>query len=219
MTAAAPAPYGVAEEIANAVSHGLGMAAAIVATTLLLVKGLPVLDAAQLAGVAVYGASLILLFLCSTLYHAIGHPPSKAVLKRLDHCAIYLLIAGSYTPMLMITLREVPLAQTLLWVIWVIAGSGVAFKLLFIHRFKRLSLVTYLLMGWLSMLLVQDLWTALDRDGFWLLVAGGLCFTVGAVFYAAKQYPYTHAIWHLFVVAGAACHAVMIGQYVIPTVG
>lgn len=216
MTTSVPAAYGVAEEIANAVSHGLGFAGAIVATTLLLVKGLPVLDASQLAGVAVYGASLILLFLCSTLYHAVTHAPGKAVLKRLDHCAIYLLIAGSYTPLLLITLESLPLARIMLWVIWAIAVAGVAFKLLFIHRFKRLSLVTYLLMGWLSLLLVRDLWTALPRDGFWLLIGGGLCFTVGALFYAAKRYPYTHAIWHVFVVAGASCHAVLIGQYVIP---
>lgn len=212
-----PATYSMEEEIANAVSHGLGVAAAIVGTTLLLVKGMPVLTSAQLAGVAVYGASLILLFLCSTLYHSIHHPRTKAVFKRLDHCAIYLLIAGSYTPMLMITLAESSAARIMLWVIWGIALAGVAFKIMFIHRFKKLSLITYLLMGWLSMVLIHDLWTMLPRPGFWLLVAGGLCFTVGAGFYAAKQVRYTHAIWHVFVAAGAACHCAMIGLYVIPS--
>lgn len=212
-----PAAYSMEEEIANAVSHGLGTAAAIVGTTLLLVKGMPVLTPGQLAGVAVYGGSLILLFLCSTLYHSIHHPRTKAVFKRLDHCAIYLLIAGSYTPMLMITLADVATARVMLWVIWVIALAGVVFKIVFIHRFKKLSLITYLAMGWLSMLLIHDLWTTLARPGFWLLLAGGLCFTVGAAFYAAKQYRFTHAIWHVFVAAGAACHCAMIGLYVIPS--
>lgn len=210
--------YSLPEEIANAVSHGIGTLAATAGTTLLLVKAVPVLAAPELAGVAIYGASLMLLFLCSTLYHSIDHAPTKALFKRLDHCAIYLLIAGTYTPMLMLTLKGSASAQVMLWVIWGLALAGILFKVYFIHRFKKLSLVTYLLMGWLSMLLIQDLWQALPREGFWLLLAGGLCFTVGAAFYAAKQVRYTHAIWHGFVAAGAACHAVMIGLYVIPSV-
>lgn len=208
--------YSVEEEIANALSHGLGTAAAIVATTLMLVKGMPVLSGPELAGVAVYGGSLILLFLASTLYHSITHLPAKAVLKRMDHCAIYLLIAGTYTPLLMITLHS-RMAEMMLFVIWGLALAGVAFKIFFIHRFKRLSLITYLLMGWLSMVLIYELWQELARPGFWLLLAGGLCFTIGAAFYAAKQYRYTHAIWHVFVTAGAACHCVVIAAYVIPS--
>ncbi len=210
-----PAAYSPEEEVANAVTHGLAAAASIVAITLMLVKGLPVLSLGELIGVAVYGASLVLLFLASTLYHSITHARTKTVLKRLDHCAIYLLIAGTYTPLLLITLDSFA-ATIMLWLIWVIAVSGVVFKLYFIHRFQRLSLVTYLLMGWLSMFLIYDLWQSLDRTGFWLLLAGGLCFTLGAGFYAAKQYRFTHAIWHVFVAAGAACHAVLIGVFVIP---
>lgn len=210
-----PAAYSPEEEVANAVTHGLAAAASIVAITLMLVKGMSVLSAAELIGIAVYGASLVLLFLASTLYHSITHARTKVVLKRLDHCAIYLLIAGTYTPLLMITLDSFA-ATVMLWLIWIIAVSGVVFKLYFIHRFQRLSLVTYLLMGWLSMFLIYDLWQSLDRTGFWLLLAGGLCFTLGAGFYAAKQYRFTHAIWHVFVAAGAACHAVLIGVFVIP---
>lgn len=212
----AAAPYGVAEEIANALSHGLSMAAAIVATTLLLVKGMPTLSTGQLIGVAIYGASLILLFLSSTLYHSITHAPSKAALKRLDHCAIYLLIAGTYTPLLTITLAHSTYAQIMLVVIWALATAGILFKIFLIHRFKKLSLITYLLMGWISLVLINELWASLARPGFWLLIAGGLCFTVGAGFYAAKQVRYTHAIWHVFVAAGAACHCVLIGLYVLP---
>lgn len=210
------APYSMAEEVANALTHGISMAAAIVATTLLLVKGMPTLSGAQLAGVAIYGASLILLFLCSTLYHSITHGPSKAAFKRLDHCAIYLLIAGTYTPLLTITLADSAYAKILLVVIWALAFAGVLFKAFFIHRFKKLSLITYLLMGWLSLVLINELWASLARPGFWLLIGGGLCFTVGAGFYAAKQLPYTHAIWHVFVAAGAACHCALIGLYVLP---
>ncbi|MEO6698773.1 MAG: hemolysin III family protein, partial [Paraperlucidibaca sp.] len=182
----------------------------------LLVKGMPTLSTGQLAGVAIYGASLVLLFLCSTLYHSIVHAPSKAAFKRLDHCAIYLLIAGTYTPLLTITLAHSEYAKILLVVIWALAFAGVLFKVFFIHRFKKLSLITYLLMGWLSLVLVNELWTSLARPGFWLLIAGGLCFTVGAGFYAAKQVRYTHAIWHVFVAAGAACHCALIGLYVLP---
>lgn len=209
--------YAPAEEIANAVTHGLGTLAAIAASVWILMKANPVLNTAQMIGVAVYCASLILLFLSSTLYHSIPNPKAKDVFKRMDHCAIYLLIAGTYTPMLMLTLQTRS-AEIMLWVVWVLAAIGVAFKTFFVHRFKRVSLIAYLLMGWLSIFLIKDLWQAMDRNGFWLMLAGGLCFTVGAAFYAAKKIRYTHAIWHVFVAAGAACHAVVIGVYVISPV-
>jgi hemolysin III len=212
----APHTYSHGEEIANAVTHGLGAAAAIVALTLLLTKGIPVLSGWELAGVVVYGSSLVALFLASTLYHAIPHPRAKDILKRVDHGAIYVLIAGTYTPFMSITLQSTA-AKVLLGVVWAIAVAGVIFKIFFVHRFRWLSLSTYLLMGWLALFVVYELWYALPRAGFVLLLAGGLCFTIGAVFYALKQYRYTHAIWHLWVVAGAACHCVAVGVYVIPS--
>ncbi len=208
--------YSLGEEIANAVAHGLGTAASIVALTLMLVKALPVLPAWELAGIAIYGASMVTLFLSSTLYHSFTHLPTKAVLKRLDHCAIFLLIAGTYTPFLMITLKS-PRATLLMAVIWALALAGVVFKIFFVHRFKLASLITYLVMGWLALVVIYDIYQALPRPGFYLLLAGGLCYTVGAGFYAAKQYRYTHAIWHLFVLAGAACHCLSIALYVIPS--
>jgi hemolysin III len=215
MTANAHNPYPLGEEIANAVTHGLGTAGAIVATTLLLVKGVHSLSGWQLAGVCVYGASMITLFLASTLYHAIHHHASKVVLKRIDHCAIYLLIAGSYTPFMSIALQSTS-SYILLGVVWALALIGILFKVFFIHRFPRLSLATYLIMGWLAMFLVYELWQVMPRAGFNLLVIGGLCYTVGAVFYAMKKLRYSHAIWHLWVIAGAVCHCVAIGVYVIP---
>lgn len=210
--------YSIGEEIANAVAHGLGTAAAIVALTLMLVKGIPVLSGWQIAGISIYGSSMIALFLSSTLYHAFTHQPTKAVLKRLDHCAIFLLIAGTYTPFLLITLQASTMARVLLVVLWALALAGVVFKIFFVHKFKRASLITYLVMGWLALLVSQDLYRALPAAGFNLLIAGGLSYTIGAAFYAAKKYPYTHAIWHLFVLGGAACHCVAIVLYVIPSV-
>jgi hemolysin III len=216
----APSPsntsaYPLGEEIANAVTHGLGVAAAIVGLTLLLTKGIPVLSGWELAAVAIYGGSLVALFLASTLYHAIPHPRAKDILKRIDHGAIYVLIAGTYTPFMTIKLHS-EAAHLLLGVVWSLAAAGVIFKIFFVHRFKWLSLSTYLIMGWLALFVVYELWHALDRTGFVLLLAGGLCFTIGAVFYAMKSLRYTHAIWHLWVVAGATCHCVAIGLYVIP---
>lgn len=211
-----PQGYTLGEEIANAITHGLGTAAAIVALTLMIVKALPALSGWQMAGIAVYGGSMISLFLSSTLYHSLTHPPTKAVLKRFDHSMIYLLIAGTYTPFLMITLKSA-MAQALLVIIWTLALGGVLFKIFFVHRFKRASLITYLAMGWLSLLVVYELYEALPSPAFNLLIAGGLSYTLGAAFYAAKQYRYTHAIWHLFVLGGAACHCVAIAAYVIPS--
>jgi hemolysin III len=211
-----PQGYTLGEEIANAITHGLGTAAAIVALTLMMVKALPALSGWQMAGIAVYGGSMISLFLSSTLYHSLTHPPTKAVLKRFDHSMIYLLIAGTYTPFLMITLKSA-MAQALLVIIWTLALGGVLFKIFFVHRFKRASLITYLAMGWLSLLVVYELYEALPSPAFNLLIAGGLSYTLGAAFYAAKQYRYTHAIWHLFVLGGAACHCVAIAAYVIPS--
>lgn len=208
--------YSVGEEIANAVAHGLGTLAAVVALTLMLVKAPPTLSGWQLAGIAAYGGSLVLLFLCSTLYHSFSHPPARAVLKRLDHSAIFLLIAGTYTPFLMLTLHS-RLASVLLVVLWLIAIAGIVFKIFFVHRFPRVSLITYLVMGWLAMFVVYQLWQVLPHGGFNLLIAGGLCYTIGAIFYAMKRVRYTHAIWHLWVIAGAVCHCVAIGVYVIPS--
>jgi hemolysin III len=207
--------YPLAEEITNAVTHGLGAAAAIVGLTLLLAKGIPVLSGWELAGIAIYGGSLVSLFLASTLYHAIMNPCAKEILKRVDHGTIYVLIAATYTPFMSIALHSTA-AHVLLAVVWPLAVAGVIFKIFFVHRFRWLSLSSYLIMGWLAIFVVYELYYALPKAGFVLLIAGGVCFTLGTVFYAMKSVRYTHAIWHLWVVAGSACHCVAIGAYVIP---
>jgi len=158
---------------------------------------------------------MILLFLASTLYHSATNEAKKTVLHRLDHCAIYLLIAGSYTPFLMITLHS-SLSNILLIVVWLLAISGIVFKLYFIDQFPRTSLITYLLMGWLSIFAIYQIYQAAPIQLLILLVAGGVSYSVGTIFYAIKKIPYNHAIWHLFVLGGAAFHCWAIWQYVIP---
>jgi len=210
-------PYYPHEELANALSHGLGAIAAIVATVLMLMKASDstVLTNGQLIGVTVYGISMVLLFLASTLYHGAKNEVQKTILHRLDHCAIYLLIAGSYTPFLAITLNTT-LADVLLVVIWLLAIAGIVFKIFFIDKFPRVSLYTYLMMGWLSVLVMYQLYLAAPIQLLALLVAGGLSYSIGTIFYAIKKIPYNHAIWHIFVLAGAALHCWAIWQYVIP---
>ncbi len=198
-------PYSIKEEIANSVSHGLGVIAGIVALVLMLLKGQDHLKPIQLTGVAIYGASIIVLFLCSTLYHSVSHSGWKHKLKIADHCAIYCLIAGTYTPLMLISLQGTQ-SIVILTAIWSLAIGGILFKTLFIHKFKKLSLVLYLAMGWLCVTVMGDLTAAMSELGFNLLILGGLFYTLGVVFYVGKRIPFNHAIWHLFVLGGAMSH-------------
>lgn len=208
--------YSVKEEVANAISHGIGFILGIVGLVLLLVKAMDHrADALTLASMSIYGGSMIALFLASTLYHAIPHQNAKRWLKTFDHCAIYLLIAGSYTPFLLVSLRT-PLAFGLMIVIWLIALFGIIMKIAFVYRFKRLSLVTYLIMGWLSLIVIYQLALNLDVGGLTLLAAGGVVYSLGVIFYVAKRIPYNHVIWHAFVLAGCACHFLAIYLYIDP---
>ena len=206
--------YPLAEEIANSISHGLGCLFGIVGLMLLLDKA-SVMNAGLTAIVSssLYGGSMILLFLASTLYHAVSHPRAKRVLKKVDHCAIYLLIAGTYTPFLMVGLQS-PLAYGLMAVIWGLALLGIIFKLTIAERFKVLSLVTYLCMGWLSLIVVYQLAMKLSAGGIWLLASGGIIYSLGVIFYVARWVPFNHAIWHAFVLGGCVCHFCAIYFYV-----
>ncbi len=172
-------------------------------------------DSLTITSMAIYGSSIIVLFLASTLYHAIPHPQAKRWLKTFDHCAIYLLIAGSYTPFLLVSLRT-PLAIGLMIVIWTIAFIGILMKVAFIHRFKRLSLTTYLVMGWLSLIVIYQLAITLDIGGLTLLAVGGVIYSLGVIFYVAHRIPFNHAIWHCFVLAGCVCHFFAIYYFVEP---
>lgn len=200
--------YSLAEEIANAVSHGIGALLSVAGLTLLLVIAAFEQDATKIVSFAIYGASLVLLFMASTLYHAIVNEKAKAILKLVDHCAIYILIAGTYTPLMLITLQGT-LGYSLLILIWLLACAGVVFKLKFGHQYKITSLVTYLGMGFISLFVIKQLYQALPFTGLLLLACGGLLYSLGTIFYAQKKIPYNHAIWHLFVLAAAGCHFAM----------
>lgn len=202
------------EELANALTHGLGAVAALAGGSVLITLAAVYGDGWQLAGAIVFGICLLLLYLASTLYHAIGHPAAKARLKVVDHCAIYLLIAGTYTPFTLIGLRG-PWGWGLFIAIWTLALAGVVFKLLFTGRFKLLSTAIYVAMGWLVIVAIKPLLTALDDWTFGWLLAGGVCYTLGTVFYHRPGLRYSHAIWHLFVVAGSVCHFVAVTAQVL----
>jgi len=206
--------YSLAEEVANSISHGIGFIFGIIGLVLMLMEAnASQADTVAIISYSLYGGSMILLFLASTLYHAIPYPAARLWLQKLDHCAIYLLIAGTYTPFLMVGLKS-PLAHGLMVIIWSLALLGVLFKLVFINRFEALSVITYLLMGWLSLIVVYQLALKLPAGGIGLLAAGGIIYSLGVIFYSSKRIPYNHAIWHGFVLGGSVCHFLAIYLYV-----
>lgn len=206
-----PATYSSSEEMLNVLTHALGFALAIIGLIYLVDRANGTL---AVTSVSIYGGTLVLMFLASTVYHGITHPPSKKWLKTLDHAAIYLLIAGTYTPFLLVTLEgNTSIFSTI--AIWTLAVVGVGFKLLAGQRFPKLSVGTYLAMGWFVVVLIYPLYMALPGGGLWLLLAGGLLFSVGVIFYVAKHKKYTHAIWHLFVLGGCTCHFYSVYYFVV----
>ena len=201
------------EEQLNAWSHGIGAALGIVALVLLIVYA----DSSKpwsLFSVIVYGISIIVLFLASTFYHAVKGEKPKHYFRIVDHISIYLLIAGTYTPVLLISLNE-SLGWPLFWTVWGIAAFGVVLKLFFTGRFELFSTLLYLVMGWLIVFDFSNLSDAIGPNGVLWLFAGGLSYTVGIIFYAIHKVPYFHVIWHLFVLGGAICHFFMIFHHVI----
>ncbi|PKG58196.1 hemolysin III family protein [Shewanella sp. GutDb-MelDb] len=208
-TLVSSASYSVKEELANSLSHGLGVVAGVIGLIMCILKGYEQLTFVQMAGVVIYCGSIILLFLCSTLYHSATDKALKHKLKIADHCAIYLLIAGTYTPLMLISLENENgngNANLVLIAIWSLAIGGILFKTLFITRFKVFSLALYLAMGWLCVTVMKELIAGMSPLGFNLLIIGGLFYSLGIVFYVAKRIPYNHAIWHLFVLGGAISH-------------
>lgn len=208
--------YSVAEEAANSISHGIGLLFGLFGLYLLLEKAFALnADTLSIVSYTVYAVSMILLYLASTLYHSVSSVKAKRALKTFDHCAIYLLIAGTYTPFLLIALRT-PLAIGLMTVIWALALIGIIAKIAFVYRFKKLSLITYLTMGWLSLIVIYQLAISLSTGGLVLLALGGVIYSLGVIFYVNKRIPYNHAIWHLFVLGGTICHFFAIYLYVKP---
>lgn len=197
------------EELVNAISHGVGAFASIVAVTLLIVMASLETNAKTITAVSIYGGSLFLLFLSSTLYHSIPMPSVKRVLRMLDHCAIYLLIAGSYTPFLLVKL-EGWLGWTLFSVVWTLAMVGIVCKLSKNGKYHWLHVTNYIVMGWVGVVASPALLEALSPMTVNMLVAGGLVYTLGVVFYVLDRIPYAHSIWHFFVLGGSVCHYIAI---------
>jgi hemolysin III len=201
------------EEKLNAISHAIGAVFGIAALTLLVTCNTSKTDW-SLFSVIVYGISIIILFSASTFYHAVKGERRKHYFRIIDHISIYLLIAGTYTPVLLISLEQ-SLGWTLFYLVWGIAGFGVILKLFFTGKFEVFSTVLYLIMGWLIVFDFSNLSEIIHPNGILLLFAGGLAYTLGIVFYAIEKIPYNHVIWHLFVLAGAVFHFFMIFEYVI----
>lgn len=201
------------EEQLNAISHGIGALLGIAGLILLITLREKDVEW-SLFSVLVYGLSIIILFTASTLYHSFTDEKKKHIFRIIDHISIYLLIAGSYTPVLLLSLNE-SLGWTLFWIVWGIAAFGVVLKTFFTGRFELFSTLLYLVMGWLIVFDFSNVSEALGPNGVLLLFAGGLCYTVGIIFYVIERIPYNHVIWHLFVLGGAICHFLMILLYVV----
>ncbi|MBC1209728.1 hemolysin III family protein [Listeria booriae] len=193
--------YNWKEEVANAVTHGIGFLLSIPALIMLIIFAVQRDNPVYLISFLIYGISLVLLYFCSTMLHSFKPGKAKQLFNILDHVAIYVLIAGSYTPLVLITLQG-SLGWTLFGVIWGLAAAGIVYKCFLLGKWQIVSTLFYLLMGWLVMIAIKPLYQTLDPVGFWMLVTGGIMFTVGAVFYSIPKVPYMHTIWHLFVIAG-----------------
>ncbi len=202
------------EEIANAVTHGIGAALSIAGLVVMIVLAAINGGTWEVVAVTLYGATLVLVFLSSTLYHGVWHQGAKRVFRAFDHCAIYLLIAGTYTPIGLLVLPQ-PLGWVLCATLWTLALVGVVLRL-WLRRRHALSIPLYLAMGWLGVFWLGTLFDALGPAGSSLIVAGGLAYTGGLIFFAWRRLPFNHALWHLFVLAGSTCHFFAITLYVLP---
>jgi hemolysin III len=204
------------EEIANSLTHGLGVVLTLVVGPALVVVAIGTTDPWRIVASAIYATTLLLLYTSSMLYHALRAPRAKAIFQRIDHSAIYLLIAGSYTPFTLITLRG-PWGWTLFSVIWSLAVVGIVLKSTFGARLRALSTAVYLGMGWLAIVALRPLIMVVPPRGMAWLVAGGLFYTLGVVFYVRdERRRYHHAVWHLFVLAGSMAHFCAVLWYAVP---
>ena len=203
------------EEIANSILHGIGAGLSVAALSVLVVLASLKGDPWRIVSFSIYGAALVLLYLMSTLYHSLPCPRAKRVFRRLDHAAIYLLIAGTYTPFTLVTMRGT-WGWTLFGIVWGMALAGIVFKAFFISRFEVLSTFLYVAMGWCVVVAVKPLLIALPTGALPWIICGGLAYTGGVVFYLWDRKPYFHTVWHLFVMAGSAFHFFSMLFFVLP---
>lgn len=204
-----------AEELANSITHGIGVLLSIAALTLLVVFASLKGDAWRIVSFSIYGACLVLLYTASTLYHAFQAEKVKHYFKIMDHASIYLLIAGTYTPFTLVLLRG-GWGWSLFGIIWGLTLFGIVFKMFFINKFNMLSTIIYLLMGWLIIIAFKPAVDNIPLGGLYWLLAGGISYSAGVIFFVWHKLPYHHAIWHLFVLGGSICHFFAMLFYVLP---
>lgn len=202
------------EELGNATTHAMGAILSLVAIVLFVVFARHQDDSFKLISSLIFGTTLFLMYSSSTIYHYLSEPKLKQWFRIVDHACIYLLIAGSYTPFMLVTIRG-PWGWTLLTIIWSLAVLGVIFKLFFVNHFSGLSTAIYLFMGWLAVVAIKPICQNLSHEGLMFVVAGGLCYTIGVVFYLWKRLKFSHTLWHLFVLAGSICHFLAVLLYVV----
>jgi hemolysin III len=207
--------YSVGEEIANSVTHGVGVALSIAALTALVMFAATYGNGWHLASAIVYGVSLVLEYTASTLYHSLPWPRAKHVFKIIDHAGIYLLIAGTYTPFTLVVMRDNG-GWWMFGIVWALAIAGIVMEAAWVYRPKGLSAAVYLGLGWFVVVAIKPLIEGLAPGGLWLLIAGGLCYTLGTAFYVLKKVRYMHMVWHLWVLAGSVCHFLAVMLYVLP---
>ena len=197
--------YTPAEEIVNSLSHGLGALLSVAGLVVLIIFASMYGDNWHIVSFSIYGSTLIVLYASSTLYHSIPRPTVKKVLMKLDHSAIFLLIAGTYTPFVLVSLRGA-WGWSLFGIVWALAIAGITLKSITIVRFRKLSVVIYLFMGWLGLVAIKEIVTAVPLESFTLLLIGGFSYTIGVIFYAWRKIPFNHGIWHAFVLCGSVLH-------------
>ncbi|HWJ77914.1 MAG TPA: hemolysin III family protein [Niallia sp.] len=205
--------FSVKEEIANSITHGIGFLLSIPALIMLIIYAAETDNPWRIVSFTIFGTTMIILYLCSTLLHSISHEKIKNLFEILDHSSIYLLIAGTYTPFVLVAIRG-PLGWTLFGISWGLAICGIIFKCYFVKKFIVTSTILYVIMGWLIVMAIVPLYHAIGRTGFVFLILGGLLYTVGSIFYVFQKIPYFHAIWHLFVLAGSAMMYICVLLYV-----
>lgn len=212
--------YSRGEEIANSITHGIGVIFSIVALTLMLVFANLYGNASKIVSVSIYGSTLVILYTASTLYHALIGTRAKKIFKIFDHASIYLLIAGTYTPFTLVVLRQEGYIGWLIFaIVWMIAIVGIVLSTVFIGKFRIFKTLMYIAMGWIIILVLPQLSQIMESNnsikGIYWLFAGGLAYTLGTIFYLFKKIKYFHSVWHLFVLAGTVCHFIAVMFYIL----
>ncbi len=207
--------YTLAEDLMNSISHGIGAGLSVAALVLCIVQAVIYGTAAGVVGAAIYGATLVIMYAMSTLYHAITNKTARKVLRVFDHVSIYLLIAGTYTPITLVTLWG-PMGWTIFGIVWGIAALGIVLNSVSLEKFKKFSMISYVCIGWAIVIGMKTMIANMHRTGLMFIALGGVLYTVGIIFYLLKKVKFMHSVWHLFVLAGSIMQFFCIYWYVLP---